>query len=599
MRKMTVKMKQVIDSILSNEYPTINDLSLELNMKKRQVRYYLDLINQYGNQIIINMDHKGGIHVKDINLLRDIGNNRDYTYNLSKEDRMKCIHILIAFRISELNLSFLSKVMSVNRTTVKNDLEAVKKQLLDYHLYLSYDKKFILHGNNTDIFKYRVSCIHRLFDFYELNNVYNLQQFEEIDLFRSDRRNEMHKLETWIIQYVSKFNDVVKGHRLINLSHAILTLLYYCKYDIDLPDIQDQLPGVYIKKYDDFIKLMEERCHIKFSDKQKVYFDSIISYMYNTIDNEEQKDIRNKTILFVYNLISFIESKTDYCLHEDIDLLNALYQHMMLTFTDKTNTYISLEFKDNFALSHEIETLIKDFCDQDQNDLDEQEILFIQFHIENALRNQRQSFKKQVLLVSSASKYVIEALCHDLERTYNINIVRQITSYELDIDIFQYDAILFTEDIPSYLRYYPQIVKINLTLTKEDYYKLDNIPFELKRHKIDMKQMEYALNFLNVEDKKKTLHIVKDFLKEENIGVYDYTNALSKFQISYLDDKEDIDYPIQVNEFVNIGFCIHNSEENSLDISTVNNQEYIVLKSKDVGLLIQGLLEISLKYHHL
>ena len=111
--------------------------------------------------------------------------------------------------------------------------------------------------------------------------------------------------------------------------------------------------------------------------------------------------------------------------------------------------------------------------------------------------------------------------------------------------------------------------------------------------------MDYALNFLNIEDKKKTLNIVKNFLQEENIGVYEYSNALNKFQISYLDDKEDIEYPIQVNESVNIGFCIHNLEENSLDISTVNNQEYIVLKSKDVGLLIQGLLEISLKYHHL
>ncbi len=597
MRKMTVRMKQVIDSILSNECPTISSLSLELNMKQRQIRYYLDLINQYVNEDIVYMDHKGGIHIKDIDLLREISNNKEFT--LSKEDRMKCIHILIAFSLSKLNLSFLSKIMNVNRTTVKNDLKVVEKQLLEYNLQLSYDKKFILHGNESDIFKYRVFCIQRLFDFYELSSIYNFKQFEDIELFSVDRRNEMHKLETWIIQYVSKLNNAVKGQRLINLSHAILTLLYYCRHDIELPYIQYQLPEAYMNQYDDFIKLLEERCHITFSDKQKIYFDIIISYMYNTLDNDEQKDIRNNAILFVYKLISFIESKTDYCLHEDIDLLNALYQHMMLTFTDKTNTYISLEFKVNFALSHEIETLIKEYCYHYQKDLDEQEILFIQFHIENALRNQRQSFKKQVLLVSSASKYVIEALCHDLERTYNINIVRQITSYELDIDIFQYDAILFTEDIPSYLRYYPQIVKINLTLTKEDYYKLDNIPFEVNRHKIDMRQMDYALNFLNIEDRKKTLNIVKGFLQEENIGIYDYSNALSKFQISYLDDKENIDYPIQVNEFVNIGFCVHNSEENSLEIETINNHDYIMLKSRDVGLLIQGLLEISLKYHHL
>ena len=587
---MTIKTKQVMDYLISCKHSTIESLATNLNMTQRQIRYHLNLINQYMKKEIVSVDYKGGVFLKDFK----ISEQSDFfsSYKFTKKERIKGIYILLAFRTSELNLTFLSKKMNVARTTIKNDLKEVEKKLEVFQLLLQYDKKYYISGDDKDIFTFQVYCIPILFEFYDLIDAYDLQQFKEIDILSIKRRKEIQKLEHLIMQYVSCEYKTLKGKRLIRLSHIVLTMIYYYENHMVFPFFKYQLPYKHSEYFEEFVKKVESNLGLFLSAEQKNQIASVISFMYIHDDHNKYQDLKEHTIIFLYGLISYIEKMTSFILYEDVELLNALFYHVMLTYTQGTSFKISKEMKKSIQISLTIKKLIEDYCMICHERLDEDEILFLQLHILNSFRKLKKEDKKKVLLVTSASNYIVQSLCYDLESIFYIDVVQQVTPYELTDDLQKYDGVLFTEDIPLSYRHLNNVTKVNFILTQEDFKNLKNLQFDIHHYSLDLKQLDDLLYFLNDEEKQKAIVTFHHFLEQNHISSYYSKGILDHFQrveVSYIDPKI---CSIEIHKGLKAGFIIEDNKNNQLEVAFDGNDQYCILKSNNAGLLLRGLLEM-------
>ena len=590
---MTIKTKQVLDSIISCNRCTIETLANELNMTQRQIRYHLNLINQYTNEETVSVDYKGGVYLTDKEMLEEYRKHLPVLYKFTKEERIKGIYILLAFRLSELNLTFLSKKMKVARTTIKNDLKEVQKKLKEFQLTLNYDKKYYISGDEKDIFTFHVYCISILFDFYDLIDAYDLQQFKEIDILSSKRKKEIQQLERLIIQYISKEYETLKGKRLIYLSHIILTMIYYYKNNIMFPFSKYQLPSEQTANFKKFIYTIEKKWDIRLDEEQMNQISSTISFLCMRADHHLYNSFKKKAVMFIYGLISYIEKTTGFVLHEDIELMNALFYHMMLTYTQGSSVSLSNDMEDKIRVSFTIKKLIEDYCLFSHEKIDENEMFFLQLHILNSFRKIKKLNKKKVLLVTSASNYVVQSLCHDLESIFYIDVIQQVTPYELSDNLDDYDAVLFTEEIPLSYRHLNHVVKINFVLTQEDFRQLSNLQFDIYQHSIDLKQLEDALSFLSDTDKQKTMHAIYYLLKQDHINMHYSSDILIDFKYVYVPYIDPDECQITIHEGLRAGFEIDGESENILEIARIKNVEYRRLKSKNAGLILRGLFEMK------
>ena len=240
--EITQRMNNIIDILLHKTDITLQDLSKELNLSIRQIRYDISKINECmntkENSPCIIMNHKGYIKIKDKIILQRLYHPNTVSYKFSQQQRITFLSVISAFHISELNLSHLTDVLEITRSTIKNDIKILKTNLSKYNLNLVYDHIFELTGTDKNLFRYRIECLQNL--------EYTLfkKHFDKIEklifqyIMPTFPLNSLRSIFPTIIQFNKENNIRFNDRELYWLASTIVTILWYNKNHLKLPKVK-------------------------------------------------------------------------------------------------------------------------------------------------------------------------------------------------------------------------------------------------------------------------------------------------------------------------------------------------------------------------
>lgn len=206
---ITARMIKIIDLLRNNKEDSYKNIASELKLTDRIVRYDIERINEIFelNKLpLIRKESKGQlIFPKEIDLTGLI--EKDY-YIYSQEERVQLMKLIILFNSKMFKLNKLCDIFTVSRSTIKNDLNLLEKELEDININLIYKSGFFLEGNNDDISK--LMCKELSTFIYLLIDKYSeLNSFEEfvLDIILSayERVNLKDVIE-WINELLEELN---------------------------------------------------------------------------------------------------------------------------------------------------------------------------------------------------------------------------------------------------------------------------------------------------------------------------------------------------------------------------------------------------------
>ena len=109
-KKITSRMKQIAEIILSEPNITIKDVSDTLKISLRQVRYDVSCINEYFKDLshpVLETDNKGLFIVNNVEKLKIIKKSKKNNFKFSQEQRLHLLLVICAFNIKKINISKL------------------------------------------------------------------------------------------------------------------------------------------------------------------------------------------------------------------------------------------------------------------------------------------------------------------------------------------------------------------------------------------------------------------------------------------------------------------------------------------------------------
>ena len=271
-KKITSRMKQIAEIILSEPNITIKEVSDTLKISLRQVRYDVSCINEYFKDLshpVLETDNKGLFIVNNVEKLKIIKKSKKNNFKFSQEQRLHLLLVICAFNIKKMNLSQLSKEMNISRMTIKNDLELVKESLKQYHLELNYNNIFYLTGNAKNQYEFQRDVLYLIeYSLYK-------EEFEKCEIlmhqYIMETFNNITIREIFPIlhQFFETNNQIITDSLIYWFACTILLNIWYDKNNIPLL-VQNK--NIYLQSYANFQSFFDENNLLK-KEKEPFFCD--------------------------------------------------------------------------------------------------------------------------------------------------------------------------------------------------------------------------------------------------------------------------------------------------------------------------------------
>ena len=148
------RMMAIINYLNDKNTSSIKEISANLNIDSRKVRYDIDNINEllktYNKNKIIKKS-KGVLEIPcDFDINSFYG---DKEYIFLQRERVEILELIALFKIEDFNLEKFTKKFNVSRSTIKNDLSILEEDFKHAKIEIKYDKGFFLIGEKEIYFK--------------------------------------------------------------------------------------------------------------------------------------------------------------------------------------------------------------------------------------------------------------------------------------------------------------------------------------------------------------------------------------------------------------------------------------------------------------
>lgn len=532
----------------NNGEKSIKDLSSELEMGERSVRYEIEKIEEYLNtdyksENISNIElTKGTIKIKDIQVVKKILKENYNIKFFSSEEREAYILLQILFKRS-INQGRLSEKLDISRNTLKLCLKNIKEVLNGYNLKLEISPKkgLILVGEEENI---RLCTL----------NFFGILKNSKNYLFKEIIENEISVEEEGVIAFMNYCQKLM--NRIIS-DEAFEIIKKYLKITIIMVKNENSMKKI---KNENFLEGTEEYKAVKKAsaliessydvELSKVEYLKITdfflgshtyNYKYSYYENWVEMEV------LVKKLIQNFNKRIDVDISKDDILLEGLLNHLKPTiyriqngiqlensiYLEVIESYPNL-FKISKEVMNEIEMYIgKEFSDD--------EVAFITIHFKASMDRHRVIIKnkKKVLLVCGMGYGTSKLLAQQLKELFSIDIIDIIPKHMLTTSLNrnEVDIIITTRDLELSNILTP-IIKVNPILSTENINILKKSGFQ-KRNK------KYLLSeFINeieknctINDKENMIQSLKNILNPnliddispKKITIFD---MLNKKQIS-------------------------------------------------------------------
>lgn len=532
----------------NNGKKSIKDLSSELEMGERTVRYEIEKIEEYlnDNYKLKNTSNieltKGTVKITDIQIVKKILKENYNIKLLSPEERDRYILLQILFKRS-INQGQLSEKLDISRNTLKLYLKNIKDLLENYSLKLEISPKkgLVLIGDEENI---RLCAL----------NFFSTLKNSKNYLFKEIIENEVFIEEDGIKAFMNYCQKLM--NRIVS-DEAFEIIKKYLKITIAMVKNGNSMEKI---KNENFLEDTEEYKAIKKAsaliesnydiELSKIEYLKITDFFLGSHTYNHKYSYYENWVemeVLVKKLIQNFNKRIDVDISKDDILLDGLLNHLKPTVYRIQNgiqleNSIYLEviesYPNLFKITKEVMSDLERYIEKEFSD---DEIAFITIHFKASMDRNRVIIKnkKKVLLVCGMGYGTSKLLAQQLKELFSIDIIDIIPKHMLvtSLNRNEIDVIVSTVDLQLENLLIP-IIKVKPILSTENINVLKKSGFQ-KRNK------KYLLSeFINeieknctINDKENMIESLKNILNSnliddispKKITIFD---MLNKKQIS-------------------------------------------------------------------
>ncbi|MGL4653204.1 BglG family transcription antiterminator [Cetobacterium sp.] len=523
--KGIVIMQNIIEN---NGEKSIKNISDELEMGGRAVRYEIEKIEEYLNDNYKLKDFsnielcKGVVKLKNIEIIKNILKENYNIKFLSPSERELYILLQILFKRS-INQGKLAEKLDVSRNTLKLYMKNIKNILKNYNLDLeaSAKKGLILVGEEENI---RL-CTLSFFGILKNSKNYLFKEIINTEIFLDEKGivafiNYCQKLMNRIIS--DEAFEIIK-------KYLKMTIIMY-KDGYSIKKIKNENFLEETEEYKAVKKasaLIESNYDIELSriEYLKITDFFLGSHTYNQNYSYYENWVEMEVL--IKKLIQNFNKRIDVDISKDDFLLEGLLNHLKPTIYRIKNgiqleNSIYLEVLESYPNLFKItKEVLNEFENYIGKEFSNDEIAFITIHFKSSLDRNRvvTKDKKRVLLVCGMGYGTSKLLAQQLKELFSIDIIDIIPKHALatSLNKNEIDIIITTVDLELTDKITP-IFKVKPILSTENINLLKNNGFE-KRNK------KYLLSdFINeiqknctINDKENMIESLKNILNSNLI----------------------------------------------------------------------------------
>ncbi|MGL5052046.1 MAG: PRD domain-containing protein [Cetobacterium sp.] len=534
--------------IKNNGFKSLKELSVELELSERTVRYEIEKIEEYLNDNYklnktLNIELvKGMVKLEDVTTIQKILKDNYSIKFLSSEEREIYLFFEILFKRC-INQGRLAEELDISRNTLKIYLKTIKNSLEDYNLKLEIlpKKGLVLVGEEENIrlcalklFTILKSCKNNLFrEIIEknigidevgvtsflnycqklMNRIISDEAYEiiknylKIAIFMVKNKNNIIKIKN------ENFLEQTDEYTAIKKASALLE----SNYDIELSKVE------YLKVTDFF--LGSHTYNNKYSYYENwVEMEVLVKKLIYSFNKRIDVDI-SKDIILLDGLLNHIKP-TIYRIQNGIELENSIYSEVI-------ESYPNL-----FKITKEVMKELEDYIEKE---FSSDEISFITIHFKAAMDRNGVSGKnkKRILLVCGMGYGTSKLLAQQLKDLYSIHIVDIIPKHILNTSLNknEIDVIITTITLEESGLDVP-VIKVNPILSTENIKLLKSFGFEKRNKKYLLSEFMNVIDEnCTVNDSEKIIESLKNILGSnliDNISLQKITifDMLNKKRIS-------------------------------------------------------------------
>lgn len=549
------RLLKVLELLKKNNITSIKEISEQLGITDRVVRYDIETLNfllKINNLPEIKRESKGKLIFSE-SLVNNSKVEEFYKLNKhSKEERIEFIKakLLIEGRI---NLTATSKILKVSRTSIRNDLTEISKNLEASGINISQNS---VCDEEIKIRRYlKKEFSNNIINLYIKTKDYNSKLLDDYfsQLLMNMDKSEVKKIIKDLIRVINNKKQNYFNEIWIEIVISYLRLKQGFTIKEQIKDEGFIENSDYYKDLNNFMNSLEDTLDINYSKEERYYFiKKLIGILNNTYDVHILKNwikiviIIKKMIKNVSNFYNNIDIQ-----HDEI-LINGLVNHIKPAIKRLKNN-IAVEndiYMDVVEPYPELFKLVKSSLSPLKKIIGKEivssEIALIVVHFLASIeRNRTHKVKKnKVLLVCGGGYGTSVLVSKQIKNLYNVEI-KEIIYYSqfLDYNLKDIDIIITTLNLNTNIHKEKDvpIIKISPFLTVKDqkvlgkylsksglnkskvYEILDivNDCVEVKDLQVLTEKLETAL--INKQAVKKDSSQVRllDWINEDNIKVID------------------------------------------------------------------------------
>jgi activator of the mannose operon, transcriptional antiterminator len=526
------RMIQIMKYLEGKEGSSFREISQELDISERKVRYDIDNINNHlkSNKLdLIDKKSKGQLSIPST--FKYIELQESEIYFFTQQERIHIINFLIFFNINHLNLDKLTDILMVSRTTLKNDLNIIETDFKNRGFSLEYNRGFHIISNELNLLNERVRLFREYIDYFETEEEFSdvFHHFILKEIKNSLENSNVNKIKVWTKNLLKQLGWILNDDSYYWYLSNILVFIWYIKNHVENPFAGAKHTSFTFDRQ--IIEELEDIINHQLTGKE---LDILVSFVFFTskyASLNEELDLLT-TEKTVNELLNNMSVRLKVLFDQDSILYKGLLNHVApliqrirsnIQIYDGVFNVIPSEY---VYINEEIRMSIKDI--ELLNEIDnENEITLLAIHFLASIQRTKTVQCKNVLLVCGLGYGAIAMIKDKLNSTYQINYVRTIPLYMLRefTDWDQVDLIITTSKIK--INVDKPIVEINAVLNESDLIKLENAGLQKKNILINYFNINRRLDFLDQGTKQKVMEIVREELGYSEVRIPERQLSLS------------------------------------------------------------------------
>ncbi len=537
----------ILMKLVNSSLPVkITELASSFKVSSRTIRYDLDEIDEflkYNN--LPQLIRKPNVGVKFSESLEDrkkvleiLDDVSIYHYALSQKERVNIILSNLMGQKDYTTINTLADKLLVSRSTIINDLDKVRKWLLEHGLELKSVPKFGLKviGDEKRVRKAAIELLTETVDIEKVLDIVKSPMYTKINVGMD---NEIKRLFQDIdISYIEECIKIAENELETVFSDAAFTGLVAhiaiaikrieLGRDIIMPT--EELKSLEMTKEfsvaSNIAKMLEKHFNVNIPIDEIGYI--TVHLLGSSVTNKKSNKDKNwlELELVTKKIISNVEREVNIDLSRDVQLFEGLLEHIRPTVyrlshgLDLKNPVLE-EIKRNYnRLFQVVKGCLKPLEEYAGHKLNDEEIGYFVMHFGAAIERQKSPIinKMNVLVVCGTGIGTAKMLSSRLQSVFNVNIKGTVAYHQVKDELKKKHVDLIVSTVPVEAEGIKTVV-VNPLLTEND---IEKLKLFIRNDKTCVIKLDDLIKIIekhcSILNRQKLIEELKEFLDVEDVN---------------------------------------------------------------------------------